>query len=135
MSYGVTFGSWARLGDEDQSIAAASSHAMGVIDNAGKISTEVSVQVAFNGSATLGADIIVEREYDGNVTPLYEATAGAPWIVPMPFLAGATYQRVITLPADMVGSAQVRVRNNQAATHAITVNAWVRQSTFDENLT
>jgi hypothetical protein len=133
MSFGITFGNWARLGDEDQSIAAAASHAMGAIDNLGKISTEVSVQVAFNASATLGADIIVEREI--NSTPAYEATAGAPWTVPMPFLAGATYQRVITIPADFVGSAQIRVRNNQAATHAITVNVFYRQSTFEENLT
>ena len=125
---GFTFGAWATLGTENQSIAAASSHAFGAVDNAGKTSTEVSVEVTYNGSATLGADIIIEREYVG--TPAYEATAGAPWTIPLPFLAGATYQRVITVPADMAGDFQVRVRNNQAATHACTVTVRTRQSTY-----
>jgi hypothetical protein len=125
---GFTFDAWALLGTENQSIAAASSHAMGAINNAGKISTEVSVSVTYNGSATLGADIIIEREFVG--TPAYEATAGAPWVVPMPFLAGATYQRVITVPADMAGNFQVRIRNNQAATHALTCTVRTRQSTY-----
>ena len=125
---GFTFGAWTVLGTENQSIAAASSHAFGAIDNAGKTSTEVSVEVTYNGSATLGADIIIEREYVG--TPAYEATAGAPWTIPMPFLAGATYQRVVTVPADMAGDFQVRVRNNQAATHACTVTVRTRQSTY-----
>ena len=125
---GFTFGAWAVLGTAGQSIAAASSHAFGAVDNAGKTSTEVSVEVTYNGSATLGADIIIEREYVG--TPAYEATAGAPWTIPLPFLAGATYQRVVTVPADMAGNFQVRVRNKQAETHACTVTVRTRQSTY-----
>ena len=117
------------LGTENQSIAAASTHPFGAVDNAGKTSTEVSVEVTYAGAGeTAGADIIIEREYVG--TPAYEATAGAPWTIPMPFLAGATYQRVVTVPADMAGDFQVRVRNNQEATHACTVTVRTRQSTY-----
>ena len=126
---GFTFGSWSILGDENQSIAAAATHPFGAINNAGKVSTEISVNVVYAGAGeTAGADLIIEREYVG--TPAYEATAGAPWVVPLPFLAGATYQRVITVPADMAGNFQVRVRNNQAATHACTVTVRTRQSTY-----
>lgn len=125
---GFTFGNWSDLGSTNQSIAAASSTVFGTVDNAGKTATAVSVVVTYNASATLGANIQIERGIDGTG---FEGELAAPWIIPMPFLAGATRERAITVPADMVGKFRVRVVNLQAATHSITgVTVRTRQATY-----
>ena len=125
---GFTFGAWAQLGAANETIAAAGSAVFGTVDNAGKTGSEISVQVTYNASATQGAQIQIERDVDGTA---FEGESSAPWVIPVPFTAGATRERVVTVPADMVGKFRVRVVNLQTATHAITnANVRVKQATY-----
>ncbi len=119
---GVTWGSWSVLGSADQSINAASSHVFGTVDNSGKLATAVSVSVTY-GAGTVAANVQIERDIDGTN---FEGISAAPWVVPLPAAASSTRERVITVPADLVGKFQVRVVNNSAA--AITVTVRVQQA-------
>jgi len=122
MTTGFDWGAWSLLGTEDQTINAASSAVFGTIDNDNKVATEVAIDLTYASGATLGANVQIERDIDG---ANFEAEASLPWTVPMPFLANVTRERVITVPADMIGKFRVRVVNLATATHALT-NVTVR---------
>ena len=122
MSAGFDWGSWSLLGSEDQTINAASSTVFGTIDNDGKVATEVAIDLTYAASSTLGANVQIERDLDGTN---FEAEGSLPWTIPMPFVANTTKERVITIPADMVGKFRVRVVNLSTATYALT-NVTVR---------
>ena len=123
---GFTFGTYALLGSASQSVAADDSHVMGTVDNAGKIATELSIAVTYHASATAGAQVQIERDLDGTN---FEGENSAPWVVPIPFAADTTRERVITIPGDQVGKFQVRVVNLDAD-QALTVTTRTKQATF-----
>ena len=122
MAAGFDWGSWSLLGAEDQTIAAAADAVFGTIDNDGKVATEVAIDLTYASGATLGANVQIERDIDGTN---FESASSLPYTVPMPFLANVTRERVITVPADMIGKFRVRVVNLSTATHALT-NVTVR---------
>jgi len=125
---GFTFGSWAQLGTT-QAVAASSNYLFGTVDNAGKVSAEISVVATFDASATTSeAYIQIERDIDGTN---FESIGAAPWSVPLPFTAASTQtERTISVPADLVGKFRVRVVNDDI-TYGITgVTVRVRQSTY-----
>ena len=122
MAAGFDWGSWTLLGTEDQTIAAAADAVFGTIDNDLKVATEVAIDLTYASGATLGANVQIERDLDGTN---FESASSLPWTVPMPFVANATKERVITVPADMIGKFRVRVVNLSTATHALT-NVTVR---------
>lgn len=122
MAAGFDWGAWSLLGTEDQTIAAASDAVFGTIDNDGKVATEVAIDLTYAASSVLGANVQIERDIDGTN---FEGASSLPWTVPMPFLANVTRERVITIPADMIGKFRVRVVNLSTATYALT-NVTVR---------
>lgn len=122
MAAGFDWGAWSLLGSEDQTINAASSTVFGTIDNDGKVATEVAVDLTYAASSTLGANVQIERDLDGTN---FESEGSLPWTVPMPFVTNTTKERVITIPADMIGKFRVRVVNLSTATYALT-NVTVR---------
>lgn len=124
---GITFGSWAALGSTSQTINAASSTVFGTVDNAGKIATEVSVQLTYNASAVKGAALQIERDIDGTN---FEGESSAPWTTPLPFTAGATRERTIAVPADMVGKFRARVVNLDTGQAVTACTVRTRQATY-----
>jgi len=124
---GITFGSWAALGSTNQTISAASSAVFGTVDNAGKIATEVSVQLTHNASAVKGASLQIERDIDG---ANFEGESSAPWTTPLPFAAGATRERAISVPADMIGKFRVRLVNLDTGQAITACTVRTRQATY-----
>lgn len=122
MAAGFDWGAWAVLGSEDQTINAASDLFFGVIDNDGKVATEVAIDLTYAASSTLGANVQIERDLDGTN---FEGASSLPWTIPMPFAANSTRERVVTVPADYIGKFRVRVVNLSPATYALT-NVTVR---------
>ena len=122
MASGFDWGSWVVLGTEDQTIAAAADAVFGAIDNDGKVATEVAIDLTYAASSTLGANVQIERGIDGTN---FESASSFPWTIPMPFAANTTKERVITIPADMIGKFRVRVVNLSTATYALS-NVTVR---------
>lgn len=124
---GITFGSWATLGSASQTIAAATSTVFGSVDNAGKIASEVSVQLTYHASASKGATLQVERDIDGTS---FEAENSAPWTIPVAFTAGTTRERAITIPADLVGKFRIRVVNLDTGQAISACTVRTRQATY-----
>jgi hypothetical protein len=123
---GYVFGLFSALGSANQTIASATSLVFGGIDNNNKIGSEVSVQVTYDATATQEAVVQIERDIDGTN---YEGEASAPWAVSIPFEAGTTKERTITIPGDMVSRCQIRVVNDSGA-DLTNVNVRYKQATF-----
>ena len=122
MVAGFDWGEWTLLGTEDKTIAAASDAVFGTIDNDLKVATEVAIDLTYASGATLGANVQIERDIDGTN---FESASSLPYTVPMPFVTNTIKERVITVPADMIGKFRVRVVNLSTATYALT-NVTVR---------
>jgi hypothetical protein len=125
---GFTFGLWAQLGTT-QAVAASGNYLFGTVDNAGKVSAEISVVATFDASATASeARVQIERDIDGTN---FESIDAAPWSVPLPFTAASTQtERTISVPADLVGKFRVRVVNDDITYGLTGVAVNVRQSTY-----
>jgi len=124
---GFTQGNFSDLGTQNQTIAASGNYVFGAVSNAAKTSTTVAVDVTYNASATKGCNILIERESAN--TPAYESQASA-WTVPVPFTAGTTVTKTVTVDANLVGEFQVRVTNTDTAQSATAVNCRISQSTY-----
>lgn len=124
---GFTQGAFSDLGTQNQTIAASGNYVFGAVSNAGKTSTTVAVDVTYNASATKGVNILIERESTN--TPGYESQASA-WTVPVPFTAGTTVTKTVSLDANLIGEFQVRVVNTDTGQSATAVNCRVAQSTY-----
>lgn len=122
MAAGFDWGAWSLLGTEDQTINAAADAVFGTIDNDNKVATEVAIDLTYAASSVLGANVQIERDIDGTN---FEGASSLPWTIPMPFVTNTTKERVITVPADMIGKFRVRVVNLSPATYALT-NVTVR---------
>jgi hypothetical protein len=125
---GFTFGLWSQLGTT-QAVAASGNYLFGTVDNAGKVSAEVSVVATFAAGATdSSARVQIERDVDGTN---FESIGAAPWSVALPFTAASTQaERTISVPADFVGKFRVRVVNDDASNGITGVTVRVRQSTY-----
>lgn len=126
MSVGYKFGSWTILGDENQTIAASAAYEAGNINNEGKVATELSV-VGTYGADDVGANIVIRRLLN---TGAYETAASATWVVPIPALASATRERVVTIPGDVSGC-RIQIDNN-GANSMTNVTVRYRQATLGE---
>jgi hypothetical protein len=124
---GFTQGAFSDLGTQNQTIAASGNYVFGAVSNAGKTSTTVAVDVTYNASATKGVDILIEREATN--TPGYESQASA-WTIPVPFTAGTTVTKTVSLDGNLFGECQVRVVNTDTAQSATAVNCRIAQSTY-----
>lgn len=124
---GFTQGNFSDLGTQNQTIAASGNYVFGAISNAGKTGTVVAVDVTYNASATKGVNILIEREATN--TPGYESQDSA-WTVPVPFTAGATVTKTVSLDANLIGECQIRVVNTDTAQSATAVNCRIAQSTY-----
>ena len=124
---GFTYGAWAQLGAANATIAAANSTVFGTVDNAGKTGSEISVQVTYNASATQGARIQIERDIDGTG---FEGESSAPWVIPVPFTAGATRERNVFVDGASNGKFRVRVVNLDTGQAVTNANVRVKQATY-----
>lgn len=106
-------------------IAASGSSQSAGISNNGKSATEVSVELTYSASGTLGATVELQRDVDGTN---YEASADAPWAFSMPFAAGATMHRAITVPGT-ISAFRVNVINEDTAQSLTGVTVRTRQAT------
>jgi hypothetical protein len=91
------------------------------INNSGKVATEISVTIAYGGTANQGAIVNVLRMVDD--TPTYESGANdAAWGFAMPYAISTTYHRTFTVSAEKASKFEVYVSNNSGASVTATVN-------------
>ena len=91
------------------------------IDNQTKVGTEVSVTIAYGGTATAGCIVNVLRMVDDS--PTYESpTNDAPWGFAMPFATSTTFHRTFTVAADRISKFKVYVANSSGASVTATVD-------------
>lgn len=96
------------------------------ISNDNKSETEVSVTIAYGGTADEGVKVYILRDVDGTN---YEAVADGPWGFMLPYTISTTHRRSFTVAGDRVSSFKVHVTNDSGATVTATVR--YRQATTD----
>ena len=87
------------------------------ISNAGRVASEVSIELAYHASATAGAILQVAKELDGTSSSdiRMEDTVSSVWSIYLPFEAGRTISRVLCIPANRVGRFSIRILNTDTA--------------------
>jgi hypothetical protein len=112
---------WTATSIASSTITNTSSSTTASISNSGKVGTEVSVTIAYGGTATQGVIVNVLRMVDD--TPTYEsATNDAPWGFTMPYAISTTYHRTFNVPGDRVSKFEVYISNNSGASVTATVD-------------
>lgn len=97
-----------------------SSATTAAIDNSSHAGTEVSVTVAYGGTATQGLVVNVLRMVDD--TPTFEsATTDACFGFSIPYSTSTTFHRVFSVSSDRISKFKVFVSNNTGASVTVTV--------------
>lgn len=109
------------------SITNTSTATTAAINNDGKSTTEVSIQIAYGGTANEGVKVYLLRDTDGTN---YEDTTDAPWAFMMPYAISVTRRRTFTVSAMMVSNFKIKLTNDSGATVTATVR--YRQATVDQ---
>ncbi len=96
------------------------------IDNDNKACTEVSVSIAYGGTATEGCKVYLLRDIDNTN---FETTSDLPWGFQMPFATSVTRVRTFTVNGSMISKFKILVSNASGATVTATVR--YKQATID----
>lgn len=88
------------------------------ISNDVKIVTEVSVTIAYGGTATEGVKVYLLRDVDGTN---YETTNDLPWGFQMPFSTSVTRYRTFTVSGSSISKFKILLSNNSGASVTATV--------------
>ena len=112
---------WSATSIASSTVTNGSNATTAAISNDTKVGTEISVTVAYGGTATQGVLVNVLRMVDDS--PTFEsATNDAPWGFAMPFATSTTFHRTFTVPSDRISKFKVYVANSAGASVTATVN-------------
>jgi len=117
---------WTTTSINSTSIVTAANSTTAAISSSVKIVTEVSIAIAYAGTATEGVKIYVLRDIDGTN---YETVNDMPWGFQMPFAASVTRYRTFTLSGVAISKFKILVSNASGGTVTATVR--FKQATFD----
>jgi hypothetical protein len=113
--------SWTATSIASSTITNTSNSTTSSISNSGKIGTEVSVTIAYGGTATQGVIVNVLRMVDDG--PTYESAANdAPWGFSMPYAISTTFHRTFNVAGDRASKFEVYLSNNSGASVTATVD-------------
>lgn len=96
---------------DETAIANSASLTTDPISNDEKLNTEVSIEIAYGGTANEGVRVFILRDVDGTE---YEGAADAPWGFAMPHATSVTRRRTFTVPAS-IGRFRVLLTNESGA--------------------
>lgn len=119
--------SWTNSSINSTSISNSAVNTTGAIDNDNKSGTEVSVSIAYGGTASEGVKVYVLRDYDGTN---YEAVVDGPWGFMMPYTSSTTHNRTFTVLGNSVSKFKVHLTNGSGA--SVTASVKTRQFTIDQ---
>lgn len=110
-------GSWSATSIASSSISDAAADTTAAIDNDTKLGTNVSVEIAYGGTATEGVNVYLLRDVDGTN---YEAVADGPWGFAMPYATSVTRRRTFWVPG-WISKFKVHLTNDSGASVTATV--------------
>lgn len=111
---------WTATSIAGSTVTNTSSATTAAIDNSAHAGAEISVTVAYGGTATQGLVVNILRMVDD--TPTYEsATNDSPFGFAMPYSTSTTFHRTISVAGDRVSKFKVYVSNNTGASVTVTV--------------
>lgn len=108
---------WSITSIEADTIANGATLTTAAISNDGKLMTEISVDIIYHASSTKGVVVYALRDSDGTD----EAVADTPFSFVMPFAAGATKQKVFSIPPSY-SKFKIHLTNDGGQTITADVN-------------
>jgi len=117
---------WTNTSINSSAVTTGSTATSAAISNDVKIVTEVSVTIAYGGTATEGVKVYLLRDIDGTN---YETTNDMPWGFQMPFSTSVTRYRSFTVSGSSISKFKILVSNASGAT--VTASVKFKQATVN----